>query len=81
VGTGPLEHTTVSNHDHFADGNVNATDNNLRRDASARVSVQVAGRSASGVATDAVIEQSRSRCIEVPRPGVEGFFPCFGFPA
>jgi hypothetical protein len=81
VGTGPLEHTTVSNHDHFADGNVNATDNNLRRDASARVSVQVAGRSASGTATDAVIEQSRSRCIEVPRPGVEGFFPCFGFPA
>ncbi|CAN7173183.1 hypothetical protein LJR027_000237 [Terrabacter sp. LjRoot27] len=80
TGTGPLEHTTVSNHDHFGDGNVNATDNNLRRDASARVSVQVAGRSATGTATDAVIEQSRSRCIEVPRPGVEGFYPCFGFP-
>jgi hypothetical protein len=80
TGTGPLEHTLVSNHAHSADGNVNATDNNLRRDASARVSVQVAGRSATGTDPGAVIEQTRSRCIEVPRPGVEGFFPCFGFP-
>lgn len=81
TGTGPLEHTLVSNHHHFADGNVNATDNNLRRDASARVSVQVAGRSATGTDAAAQIEQTRSRCIEVPRPGAEGFFPCFGFPA
>lgn len=80
TGTGPLEHTVVSNHAHYGDGNVNATDNNLRRDASADVSVQVAGRSATGTDTGAVIEQTKSRCIEVPRPGVEGFFPCFGFP-
>lgn len=80
VGTGPLEHSTVHNHAHYADGNVNATDNNLRRAASAHVSVQVAGRSVSGTTTDAVLEQVRSRCIEVPRPGVEGFYPCFGFP-
>lgn len=63
-------------------GNVNATGDNLRRAASARVSVQVADRSATGSDTGAQqIEQTRSRCIEVPRPGVEGFFPCFGFPA
>ncbi|MEO7753571.1 MAG: hypothetical protein ABIS35_09170 [Terracoccus sp.] len=84
TGTGPLEHSTVSSHHHSDDGNVNATDNNLRRDATARVSVQVTGQaarlSASGTDTGSVIEQSRSRCIEVPRPGVEGFFPCFGFP-
>ena len=30
--------------------------------------------------TAAVLEQTKSRCIEVPRPGVEGFYPCFGFP-
>ena len=80
TGTGPLEHTTVVNTNHYGDGNGSATDNNLRRDASAQVSVQVGERSAAGTATDAVIEQTRSRCIEVPRPGVEGFFPCFGFP-
>ncbi|WP_330475252.1 hypothetical protein [Terrabacter sp. C0L_2] len=26
-------------------------------------------------------DQTKWHCIEVPRPGVEGFFPCFGFPA
>lgn len=80
TGTGPLEHDTVSSHTHYGDGNVNATDNNLRRQAAATVSVAVAGRSATGTTTDAIIEQSKSRCIEVPRPGVEGFYPCFGFP-
>lgn len=80
TGTGPLEHTTVVNSNHYGDGNVSATDNNLRRDASAMVSVQVGERSVVGSAADAVIEQTRSRCVEVPRPGVEGFFPCFGFP-
>jgi hypothetical protein len=80
TGTGPLEHTTVVNSNHDADGNVSATDNNLRRDASAELSVMVGDRSAAGPATDGVIEQTRSRCVEVPKPGVEGFFPCFGFP-
>ena len=28
----------------------------------------------------AVLEQTKSRCMEVPRPGVEEFYPCFGFP-
>ena len=80
TGTGPLEHTTESSHDHYEDGNVNATDNNLRRESTAVVSVQVGGRTISGEDTAAVLEQTKSRCIEVPRPGVEEFFPCFGFP-
>lgn len=80
TGTGPLEHTTDSSHTHYGDGNVSSTSNDLRRAASAEVSVQVAGRSAAGTTTDAVIEQTKWHCIEVPRPGVEGFFPCFGFP-
>jgi hypothetical protein len=80
TGIGPLEHTTGSTHTHYGDGNVSSTSNDLRRAASAQVSVRVAGRSAAGTTTDAVIEQTKSHCIEVPRPGVEGFFPCFGFP-
>jgi hypothetical protein len=37
--------------------------------------------SSSGATTsDALLEQTKSHCIEVPRPGVEGFHPCFGFP-
>ena len=80
TGTGPLEHTTESTHTRFDDGNVNATDNNLRRLATAAVSVRVDGRSITGEDTAAVLEQTKSRCIEVPRPGVEEFYPCFGFP-
>lgn len=80
VGTGPLEHSTVHNHVLFFDGVVSANDNNLRREATARVSVEVADRSVSGTADEASLELVRSKCIEVPRPGVEGFYPCFGFP-
>jgi hypothetical protein len=80
TGTGALEHTTVSSHTHYGDGNVSATDNNLRRAARAWVSVQVAGRSIAGHTTDALLEQVKSRCIEVPRPGAVDFYPCFGFP-
>ena len=72
--------STVSTHTHVRDGNVASTNNGLRRPASATVSVQVADRSATGTAGDAVIERAKSRCIEVPPPSVEGFFPCFGFP-
>ena len=81
TGIGAFEHTTVSSHTHFGDGNVSSTANDLRRAATAAVSVRVAGRSITGLDTDAVIEQTKSRCIEVPRPGAVEFFPCFGFPA
>jgi hypothetical protein len=80
TGTGPLEHSTVSTHTHFDDGNVSANDNNLRREATASVAVQVAGRSVSGQTSDALLEQVKSHCIEVPRPGAVDFYPCFGFP-
>lgn len=80
VGSGPLEHSTVHNHVLYFDGVVSANDNNLRREATAQVSVEVSGRSVSGTADEASLELVRSKCIEVPRPGVEGFFPCFGFP-
>lgn len=80
TGTGELEHTTLSSHDHFPEGNVVAVDNNLRRDALAQVSVSVAGRSVSGTDPAASLELVKANCVEVARPGVEGFFPCFGFP-
>ncbi|SDB79776.1 hypothetical protein GA0111570_10145 [Raineyella antarctica] len=84
TGTGPLEHTTVRTGDHYADGNVSAHDNNLRRDAVAEVSVTVTGEgtdlSVTGTDQTAVLERVKSMCIEVPRPGVTEFYPCFGFP-
>lgn len=81
TGTGPLEHSTAHTHVLFPGaGVVSSTANDRRREASAEVTVRVAGRTVSAGTTDAVLEQDRSRCIEVPRPGVEEFYPCFGFP-
>lgn len=81
VGTGPLEHSTVSSHENVPGlGNVNSTNNNLRRAATASVSFTVNGLTASGTDSNAVLEQVKGRCIEIARPGVEDFFPCFGFP-
>jgi len=78
---GPLQHETSNIHNTYpGEGNVNATDNNLRRAAMADVTVTVEGRTASGTDSEAVLEQVKSRCIEVARPGAEGFYPCFGFP-
>lgn len=80
TGTGELEHTVTSNPGHFPQGNVVAVDNNLRRAATAEVDVKVSGRSVSGTDPDASLERVKANCVEVARPGVEGFFPCFGFP-
>lgn len=81
TGTGPLEHDTLSSHENIPGvGNVNSTDNNLRRVATASVSVTVNGLTVAGTDSEAVLEQVKARCIEIARPGVEGFFPCFGFP-
>lgn len=81
TGTGPLQHDTVHTHQNFpGEGNVNSTANNLRRAATASASVTVDGLVAAGTDSNALLEQVKSRCIEVARPGVEGFFPCFGFP-
>ncbi|ADX72276.1 hypothetical protein Asphe3_10930 [Pseudarthrobacter phenanthrenivorans Sphe3] len=82
TGTGPMEHSTVHNHVHYpGEGNVNATDNNLSRASTANVSVAVDGLAISGTdSSEALLTRTKSRCIEVARPGVEEFFPCFGFP-
>ena len=80
TAVGPLEHTTTHTHANLGVGNVNTASNDLRRPVTAEVSVSVAGHSASGAASEALLEQTKFRCIEVPRPGVEDFFPCFGFP-
>jgi hypothetical protein len=80
TGTGPLEHDTLSSHENIPGvGNVNSTENNLRRAATASVSVTVNGLTAAGTDSNALLEQVKAR-IEIARPGVEEFFPCFGFP-
>ena len=82
TGTGPLEHSTVHTHSLYPrEGVVNSAANELRRATDAHVTVSVAGRAVRGSTSDSLLDQSKSHCIEVPRPGVEGFFPCFGFPA
>lgn len=87
TGVGELEHTTAMSHVLFPEeGVVNSSANDLRRSAAAEVTVTVDGLSITGsdpgvdAGGNGVLEQSKSRCIEVPRPGVEGFYPCFGFP-
>lgn len=81
TGTGPLEHSTPSSHENIPGlGNVNSTDNNLTRLATASVSVTVNGLTAAGTDSEAVLQKVKARCIEIARPGVEDFFPCLGFP-
>lgn len=83
TGVGDLEHTTTHIHELFPrEGVVSSSANDLRRQAGATLSLHVADVVAlQGVtAGNAFMEQTKARCMEVPRPGVEGFFPCFGFP-
>jgi hypothetical protein len=82
AGSGPLEHVTSHIHNLFpGEGVVSSTDNGLRRLAEATVSVRVAGQvDLSAPAGEAVLERTKFRCLENPRPGVEEFYPCFGFP-
>lgn len=61
------------------EGKVNATDNNLRRSATTNVSVTVNGRTAAGTDSEAVLEQEKSRCIEVACSGVKASTPASGF--
>lgn len=80
TATGPLEHTTSHSHARLADGNVSSAANDLRRPVTASLDVGAAGVRLRGTAGEANLEQTKSHCIEVPRPGVRGFYPCFGFP-
>ena len=83
TGIGPLDHTTTHIHDRFpGEGVISSSANDLRRDAAAVVTLRVGNRLSlrSVPAADAVLERTKSRCVENPRPRVEGFYPCFGFP-
>lgn len=85
TGTGPLEHSTPRNINHYPEGNVIATENNLYRAAVAQVSVSVELEgepvlSVVGTDQNATLQKLKGKCIEVPRPGVTEFYPCFGFP-
>ncbi|GAA6525521.1 hypothetical protein IDVR_13160 [Intrasporangium sp. DVR] len=78
--TGPLTHTTTNTHANLGAGNVSSTANELERPVAAQMTVSAAGYEVSGHAAEATLTQSKFRCVEVPRPGVEEFYPCFGFP-
>lgn len=82
TASGPLEHSTPHNLSHTDKGNVAADENNLRRPAVAEVSVAGDGIDLSVTGTDpeALLEQVKPICIEVPRPGLAECYPCFGFP-
>jgi hypothetical protein len=81
TGVGPLEHSTGHDHTLFpGEGVVSSTGNNLVRAATAHVAVTAGPAALEADTVDAGLEQIKSRCVEVARPGVDEFFPCFGFP-
>lgn len=81
TGIGPLEHSTVQNHALFPGaGVVSSTSNDLMREATAHVVVTAGPAALDTVTADALLEQVKYRCVEVARPGVDEFYPCFGFP-
>lgn len=81
TGVGPLDHSTGHNHVLFPDeGVVSSTGNNLMRAATAHVALTVGPVALDADAAEASLEQVRSRCVEVARPGADEFYPCFGFP-
>ena len=44
------------------------------------MSAGVGGYDVTATTEAASLSTIRFRCVEVPRPGVEEFYPCFGFP-
>lgn len=81
TGTGQLEHSTVQDHVRFpGEGVVSSTSNSLMRAAAAHLEVTVGPVALDTDTAEASLEQDKFRCVEVARPGVEEFYPCFGFP-
>ena len=80
TGTGELTRSHVVVHDSTADGAVSSTATEVRREARAEVRASVGGYEVSATTEAAFLSTIRFRCVEVPRPGVEEFYPCFGFP-
>lgn len=82
TGVGPLDHSTGHTHELVPGvGVVASAGNELSRAAVADVVVRVADVQVAGRTEDAHLSRVKSHCIEVPRPGVDEFYPCFGFPA
>ena len=80
TSTGTLAHTTTHTHANLGDGNVSSTANELSRPVNADVSVSVGGGyHVSSRAAEASLTQTKFHCLEVARPGVQEFYPCFGF--
>lgn len=80
TGTGELTRSHVNNHANEGIGVVSSTSNELRRDAAADVTVSVGDHGVAATTDNAFLTTTRFRCVEVPRPGVEDYYPCFGFP-
>lgn len=81
TGSGSLGRNHVNTHVNEGIGVVSSTSNEVRRDAAAEVRVSVGGHDLTATTSDAFLSTLRFRCIEVPRPGTEDYYPCFGFPA
>ncbi|HET7762495.1 MAG TPA: hypothetical protein VFL46_09055 [Phycicoccus sp.] len=79
-GTGELTRSHVVVHDGTEEGNVSSTATEVRREARAEVSAGVGGYDVIATTEAASLSTIRFRCVEVPRPGVEEYYPCFGFP-
>ena len=81
TGIGRLTRDHVNTHVNLAGGVVSTTANEVRRDAVAEVTAAIGPYDVSATTDTAFLSTLRFRCIEVPRPGVEEFYPCFGFAA
>jgi hypothetical protein len=80
TGVGDLTRSHVNVHDNTDDGVVSSTSNEVRREAVAEVSASVGPYDVAATTENAFLTTIRFRCVEVPRPGVDEFYPCFGFP-
>lgn len=79
TGVGKLTRDHVNTHVNLAGGVVSTTAREVRRDAVAEVTAVIGPYDVSATTDTAFLSTLRFRCIEVPRPGVEEFYPCFGF--
>lgn len=80
TGVGDLTRSHATTHGNSTEGVVSSTSNEVRRDAVANVSASVGPYDVTATTDTASLSTIRFRCVEVPRPGVDEYYPCFGFP-
>jgi hypothetical protein len=80
TGAGGLVRSHVNVHDNTRQGVVSSTSTERRREAIADISASVGPYEVAATTDSASLSTIRFRCVEVPRPGVDEFYPCFGFP-